>query len=328
MVVDLTSRFDAVLVATTERPRALLGLAAARIGVATAQLSLFLSDYGSRRELHGPEGVYPRDQVAPDGAFNLFLLVGDGHLAFEILYHLGIVLCVAMMLGFGGRLVMVGAWAVCWSMWGVNPLLIDGGDNLSMIVMPLLAVSRCSERLSLRTSWSWSNRLRAANQTWPAVLANNAAAAGIALQICLVYLMSGLYKAQGDMWVDGTALYYIMRTPEYFHPALSPLVLDNDVAIVLGTYGGMLVLIAFPFLAISRTTRPWAVAIMISFHLAIAVFMGLTSFALVMVACDTVFVSSHLDRFVRWIKGRRGGPSDPAAVEVDESAALSTKQAP
>lgn len=36
--------------------------------------------------------------------------------------------------------------------------------------------------------------------------------------------------------------------------------------------------------------------ISIGFHISIAVFMGLTGFALTMVACDLVFLSSFLDR--------------------------------
>jgi antimicrobial peptide system SdpB family protein len=316
----VSARIDGALRSATEQPFALVGLAAARIGVGAAQLSLFLSDYAERRVLFGPESFYPRGDVGREGGFNLFVDLGDGVATFEVVYHLGILLCVAMVLGFGGRLVVLGAWAVCWTMWGANPFMIDGGDNLSMVVMPLLAASRCCERLSIRTSWAPLLRVRALGASWWATLVSNAAALAIALQICLVYLMSGLYKAQGDMWVDGTALYYVMRTPEYFHPALSPLVLDHDHVIVLGTYGAMLALIAFPFLVISRSVRPWAVAVMVLFHLSIAVFMGLTSFALVMIACDTIFVSSHIEGFVRWLRDQRDDdtavPDRPAAEEV------------
>ncbi len=314
MGARLIALVDRGLRSASERPRALVGLAAARIGVGVAQLSLFLSDYGDRRVLFGAESFYPRDDVNHAGGFNLFVALGDGRLAFEIVYHLGIVLCLAMIFGLGGRLAIAGAWAVCWTMWGANPFLIDGGDNLSMIVMPLLAVSRCTDRLSLRTSWAPAVRLRTLGHGWAATLVSNAAALAIALQICLVYLMSGLYKAQGDMWVDGTALYYVMRTPEYFHPALSPLVLENDHAVVLGTYGAMLALIGFPFLVLSRAVRPWAVAVMVGFHLSIALFMGLTSFALVMIACDTIFVSSHLERFAAWLRNR-GDDTDPVQGE-------------
>lgn len=325
MGTRLTSATDRIVRSVGDRPRALVGLAAARIGVGVAQLSLFLSDYGDRRVLFGAESFYPRDDVGHAGGFNLFVALGDGTVAFEVLYHLGIVLCVAMILGAGGRLVIAGAWAVCWSMWGANPFLIDGGDNLSMIVMPLLAVSRCTDRLSLRSSWPPIARVRGVGHTWLATMLSNAAALAIALQICLVYLMSGLYKAQGDMWIDGTALYYVMRTPEYFHPALSPLVLEHDHVVVLGTYGAMLALIGFPFLVVSRSVRPWAVSMMVTFHLSIALFMGLTSFALVMIACDTIFVSSHLERFVAWLRGRGGAGADdgprsedgrPSAVEI------------
>lgn len=284
-----------VLVVTTV-PRALTGLAVARIGVAISQASLYTADYANRRMLHGPDGVFPRDEIAVDGTFNLYVMVGDSPAAFEFVYHVGLALCVAMALGFGGRLVIAGVWATSWSLWAANPMLIDGGDNLAMIVLPMLAVSQCCERLSVRTRWRPAVRLRRVAQGWVGVLLSNAAAFGIMVQLCIVYFLSGMYKAQGEMWVDGTALYYIMRTPEYFYPPLTPFFLENDLLIVLGTYAAMVVLIGFPFLVLSRTTRGWAVLAMMGFHAAIGLFMGLTSFALVMMACDCVFVSGHIER--------------------------------
>lgn len=295
----------------TSRPRALMGLAVARTGLAAAQLSHYLADYGDRRFLLGPDAVYPRGEVDATGTFNLYLAAGSSVALFETVFHLGLVACVAMLLGVGGRLAIVAVWATSWSLWSVNPFLIDGGDNIAMVVLPLLALTRCCERLSLWRPFASVPLVRRATCSWPVTTLSNAAALGICVQICLVYFLSGMYKAQGAMWVDGTALYYVMLVPEYFYPPLTPLLLGSDLAIVVGTYASMVMLIAFPFLVLSRRTRLVAVAGMLMFHLSIAVMMGLTSFALAMAACDCVLVSSEIEAVARRL--RRGRAKIPAA---------------
>lgn len=307
----------------TTVPRALTGIAVARIGVGISQASLYLTDYAQRHMLHGPAGVFPRDEIAVEGTFNLYVMAGSSLAAFEVVYHLGLALCIALTLGFGGRLTIVGVWATSWSLWAANPMLIDGGDNLAMIVLPMLALTLCCERLSLRLDLRPLCKIREVARGWFGILLNNAAAFGIMIQLCIVYFLSGMYKAQGDMWVDGTALYYIMRTPEYFFPPLTPFFLENDALIVGGTYAAMIVLIGFPFLVLSRATRVWAVAAMMGFHASIGLFMGLTSFALVMMACDCVFVSGHLQRGIDATRARvrrrlgRAARSGVTAATVD-----------
>ncbi len=286
----------------TSVPQRLFGLAIVRIGVGIAQLSLYTTNYLERRTLYGAQGIYPREYVDQSGGPNLYVLTGESSYAFEILYHAGMLACIALVAGVGGRLTVMATWATSWSLWYANPFLIDGGDNLCMVLLPMLLMSRCMDRLSLRTSVSPARRWRALGDHWLAILLSNLVGIAIMIQICLVYFLSGIYKFAGDMWFEGTALYYILRTPEYFYPPLAPIVLDSDMLIVVGTYLAMISLVAFPFVVLSRRLRPWAVAGMLSFHLGIAVMMGLTSFALIMAACDCMFVSSDLERL--WNRAR------------------------
>ncbi|MEU6757755.1 hypothetical protein [Streptomyces sp. NPDC046685] len=108
---------------------------------------------------------------------------------------------------------------------------------------------------------------------------------------------------------------------------------ENDILVVLGTYGTVAFLVYFPMGVLVRALRPWAAAMSIGFHLSIAAFMGLTGFALTMIACDLVFLSGTLDRLIAWVRSRRertprvsaqgDGSPDPGAGErenVDEAA--------
>lgn len=56
----------------------------------------------------------------------------------------------------------------------------------------------------------------------------------------------------------------------------------------------MLTSVFFPALVFFRVGRPVAVTAVLTFHLAIALLMGLTSFALVMAAYDLLFVDAHV----------------------------------
>ncbi len=52
-------------------------------------------------------------------------------------------------------------------------------------------------------------------------LFHHAGLAAIILQLCILYGASALYKVQGEMWQNGTAIYYITRTQEFAWPGVS-----------------------------------------------------------------------------------------------------------
>ncbi|KIF06711.1 membrane protein, partial [Streptomyces sp. RSD-27] len=80
------------------------------------------------------------------------------------------------------------------------------------------------------------------------VLANllhNAGMLVIMAEVCLIYATAGWYKIQGSRWQDGTALYYPLRL-DYFTPwpGLSGALAGSGVAVLLLTYGTVLVQVA------------------------------------------------------------------------------------
>ncbi|RKN08396.1 HTTM domain-containing protein [Streptomyces radicis] len=155
-----------------------------------------------------------------------------------------------------------------------------------------------------------------------AVPLHNLGVAAVAVQICLVYMVSGLYKVQGQVWQDGTALFYILRVDEFELPGVSSIIYENDLLVYLGTYATVIFLIYFPLGVLVPRIRPWAAAASIGFHLSIAVIMGLTSFALTMVACDLVFLSGAIDRALDWARDsvkRLGGSRVSQATEAIEA---------
>jgi hypothetical protein len=277
----------------TAAPRAATALAVLRIVVGVLALVYYLRDYGQRHLFFGPDGVYGSAAVAATtrelGTFNLYSL-SDSPVYFEVVFHAAILAAAAVTIGFGGRWAIAVHYVLLWSTYGQNPALLDGGDNLQMIVVPALVLTECTSRLGVHI------RPRVNTPGLVRSTLHNTGLLLIAGQICVVYLMSGLYKVQGPLWQDGTALYSILRVPDFYFPGVTELLFASDTLLVLGAYGTVLSSIAFPVLIIFRRGRLPAVLMMTAFHLSIAFFMGLTAFAAIMVACDLVFASGHVER--------------------------------
>ncbi|MGA5158924.1 hypothetical protein [Streptomyces pseudogriseolus] len=125
---------------------------------------------------------------------------------FELVYHLGIAAALAVMLGVGGRPGLALHWALLWSVYQRQPGLLDGGDNLAYVVIPFLLLTHCYDRFALPTGLA-SRLARHAPGHLRAVSVpfHNLGVLMVAAQICLVYVVSGLYKVMGEEWQDGTA---------------------------------------------------------------------------------------------------------------------------
>jgi hypothetical protein len=276
-------------------PRALQALSLLRAVLGLVSVSVYVGQYRDRALLFGPNGVYGttgiRDSAASTGTWSLYG-VSEAPWFFEILFHAGLVIAMLVMLGVGGRALLAVHWILIWSLSMANPGLMDGGDALAATATSFLLLTRCYSAFTVR-------RIRPKSAGALANVCNNTGLLLLATQVVVVYLMAGLYKVQGQLWQDGTALYYILNVPEFFLPGVTPLVVQSDWVLVIGAYTTVLASVFFPVLVLFRAGRPIAVAAMLTFHLAIAVLMGLTSFALVMAAYDLLFVNHHVDRMRR-----------------------------
>jgi antimicrobial peptide system SdpB family protein len=280
------------------RRRALRPVAAVRIGLGVAALAFYLSNYAERAYLLGPDGVWPwsvfEADLARTGAVSIYSF-SRSPVFFELLYHLGMVVAVLFTLGWRTRVTTIAHWLFVWSLYQRNPTLLDGGDNLNHIVLVYMFFADSGARWSLDARRRARRKVPASDgsRTRLVTLLHNGAVVAIAVQVCVLYLAAGLYKVQGEMWTNGTALYYVMRTPEFMLPGVSEHLFTNRYAVAAMTYGSMLLLTFFPVLVLNRHTRLLAALAAMSFHLGTAVLMGLTGFAMVMVSVDMIFVSDR-----------------------------------
>ncbi|MFD7386002.1 MULTISPECIES: HTTM domain-containing protein [Streptomyces] len=292
----------------TLSPVSVVGVSGARVLLGFVGLMYYVSQYGDRAFLFGPDSVLPwqefADRVAENDSFSLYA-ISSSSAWFEIVFHLGIIIALLVMLGVGGRVGLAVHWIFLWSIYERQTVLLDGGDNLAYLVIPMLLLTRCYDRFSFPSGIGAKLASRLPDRVRvTATPLHNLGVIAIALQMCLVYVVSGLYKVQGQMWQDGTALFYVLRVPEFSFPALSHLVYENDFLVFSGTYVTVLFLVYFPLGVLVPALRPWAAVMSIGFHLGIGLLMGLTGFALTMVACDLVFLSRGLDEAVTYATTR------------------------
>jgi hypothetical protein len=275
------------------RPRSLIGASVFRVIAALAILYQYLSCYHQRHYLFGPRGAWPFaspvEQATGEGGLSLYLL-SPSPVVFELIFHAGIVVTALFLLGWHTRAMTLLTLVLFWSLHQRNPMVGDGGDNLVTIILIYGVFAKLGAHFSLDASRAQPAR----GATWQRLegMLHNAAMLASAVQLCLMYGLAGLYKVQGQMWQSGTAIYYVLRNAEYGWPGIAERVYQDAWLVNALTYATVAFQVSFPFfLFLNRHTRRLALLGGIMFHVGIATFMGLVTFAAFMVSVDLMFVT-------------------------------------
>lgn len=275
---------------------ALYGAACLRIGYGVAGTAYYVRNYSDRNYLWSADGIYPYDvftnSIVRPG-FSVYEF-SQTQWMFELTFHISIVVSILFCLGVGGRLMSFAQYVLLTSIFVRNPALLDGGDNLAYLVLLYLVLVDSTAVLSLGK--------RRVSHMGPRVstVLHNFGIILIATQLFIVYVASAMFKIQGQMWQDGTALYYILRVPEFSWPRVTHYIVPYAWPITIGTYFAVWFQLFFPLLVAIRATRVLAVCVGVVFHMAIALLMGLTAFSLYMIATEAIFLSNaHYRRLSR-----------------------------
>jgi predicted DCC family thiol-disulfide oxidoreductase YuxK len=285
------------------RERWLTGAALARIMLGSWALYYYALHLPVRGVLWGPDGWWPFERfVAAKPLLSVWALSASPAYA-DALYLAGIAVAVAYTLGWQTRVMGAAHWLAIWSLQERNPFIGDGGDNLMRIVLLFLVLVDAGARLSLD-----ARRPHRARPRWLGeigAVAHNIGVFLVVAQLALLYASTGLYKAAGELWQNGTALYYILRVDEFSNPALAAAVYRNPYLVVGGTYGTVLFEVAFPAALFNPLTRGALIVTGALFHLSIAVLMGLVTFAWSMLSLYPLLVTdAEYRRAGAWVEGR------------------------
>ncbi len=279
-------------------------LAATRIAVAAALLADQVLQYLPNLEfLYGPTGVAPAgtfdDLARSSWQWPALLFSSDDPLTVAGLFAFWVASTVALLLGWHTRVSAVLVWVLSNGFILRNPVVANGGDDVLRIALFLLVISPSGAVWSLDRRRSpavtriapWSLRL-------------------FQLQLCVIYLTTGIHKALGEMWRDGTAMHYVLNdiTTVRFSFAEVPWPLWVTMPM---TYGALAFELSFVVLvAWSRTRRATLLAGM-AFHLAIVAVLEVGWFSFYMIAMYAPwFSASRLDAVsatVQRLRGRDAG---------------------
>jgi Vitamin K-dependent gamma-carboxylase len=282
-----------------------------RISLGLVCLSFYVLHYVDRWYLFGPDAVWSWDNFTgalDDGGGLSLYEVSRSDVWFTVLFHVGILVTVLFIVGWRTRAIVPLHWALTWSLFQRNPVLLDGGDNVMIIALAYLIAVDCGARLSVDAA-----RRRAAPpgegaRSRVVTLLHNAGMAAIVAQVCVLYMASALYKAQGELWQNGTALYYVLRVQDFTLPGVSELFYRNAFFVTAATYGTVLFQLAFPFLLFNRWTRACAFVGAVLMHGGIAFLMGLLTFSWVMITLELPLLGDRrLVSVGAWLR-RRAAP--------------------
>ncbi len=245
---------------------------------------------------YGPEGVCP--EGIADGyllrtwRWTALFFATDNMLAIYAAFWVWVSATVALLLGWRTRIASIVVWLMTMCFVTRNIDLKNGGDDLLQVVLLLLMVSPCGQVLSL----DWLRKRRQAQQPaqdqpvsvqpvpvqpvpvqpvqdhpragtsgdwmtpWPVRL--------FQLQLCVVYLTSGVAKLFGRTWWEGTSLHYVLNdvTMTRWSYAQWPIPLWITAPL---TYFTLIFEVFFPLLVFFPRTRMWTLLAGLCFHLGI-----------------------------------------------------------
>jgi hypothetical protein len=337
-------RLTVLVTKLTERPMSLNAAAMLRIGYGVLYLAFLLREFPHREEIWGPGSPWTpalAAQLFDQTGWASFLTLSDNQTYFEACYVLALVTAALFMLGWRTRATSVLFAVVVASFHARAIFMSDGGDNLILLMAIYLSFTACGRRWSLDarrvrhrvgagTAVTLSPR-PAASDLWRQLgssrrclttVLHNCGIFVIAAQVCILYGSAGLYKVQGGLWRDGTALHYVLNL-DLFRPwpALSLLLDHHQMLVAVASYLTVLLQVAFPFVLFGRF-KYIVLTMLLGLHLGIAVLLGLPLFSGAMIVADAVFLP---DRFYESLGQvwRRTLPHNPArrkgAMRVEAS---------
>lgn len=157
---------------------------------------------------------------------------------------------------------------------------MDGGDNLSEILLFFLIFVR-NPSLSFPLKELQGSTLKFLSESVQTSV-SNVSYALILVQIALVYATAGLCKVTGDLWQNGTSLFYILQSLDYSVPWVASLVLKHSTLLTFATYSTIAFQLCFPVFVWNKHLRPWILLAGVMLHLNIMLVMGLFLFGTVM----------------------------------------------
>ncbi|MFC3957870.1 HTTM domain-containing protein [Halovivax cerinus] len=256
-------------------------LAAFRIGLG----GLLLVDLALRSRWLGAfytdDGVLPRRALFSDyaAAESFFTLSGEPW-AIALFFGTMGVAALAMVVGYRTRVATILSWLFLLALHARNPMILNGGDNLFLMLF------FWGMFLPLGDRWS-IDALRSREAT--STSATSVATMAVLLQVVLMYVTNAIHKSRSDLWMDGEAVAYVMQADQ-FTIFLGNHIAEWFVLLRAVTLAWLVLLAAAPLLLVcSGTPRAVLASLFAGMHVGMLATMRLGIFPLVVVVAVVPF---------------------------------------
>lgn len=255
----------------------------------------------------GPEGWVPVEYLRNNTFLNpatekpqwhvwsIFFWIKSTGLLWTV-HILALLVFACLMLGLFSRVMAVLAWLLAISYaTRVTPGAYFGLDKANVMLVTYVMLGPCGARYSLDRLWRIRRGKDVSSTESPSA---NLAIRLLQIHLCIVYLFSGLAKAQGETWQTGTAVWYAMASLEYQSFDMTWMA-GWPRLVALLTHITVFWEIFYIALVWNRFARPIVLWIALAVHGGIILFMGMITFGSAMLIANMAFISPETVR--RWI---------------------------
>lgn len=260
----------------------------------------------------GPQSWVSKEvihQIYRDSYAQSYLFYIESPTALWILHGAALIVFAAFTVGFYTRVTSILAVIITLSYCHRLAGALFGLDQINAMLAMYLAIGPAGAAYSLD---AWLAARKSGRRDPEPRVSTNIAVRLIQLHMCIIYLFGGIGKMRGELWWDGSAVWFAIANYEYQSFDMTWLV-RYPFVIALLTHATVFWETFYPFLVWPRLTRPIALGMAVLVHAGIALFLGMPTFGLVMIFGNIAFIAPEtVSGLVECVRGRMV----PAATKV------------
>ena len=107
-------------------------------------------------------------------------------------------------------------------------------------------------------------------------------------QIMILYFFSAYYKYFGELWLDGSAVFYALKIEDYNPFWITSILSENNILLITANYMTLSYLTLFPLILLLKNRFLLLAGVIM--HLSIAFIMGINDFGLIMATTYLIFI--------------------------------------
>lgn len=252
---------------------------------------------------YGEKGVLPLDfskLVAGGRGFNLLQYLPHTDTVLIVFFIVFVVAALCVTLGFFTRLASIVAFVFLCSLHHRNVMLLHAGDFFLRMCAFWMMFADSGRAFSvdrlIRIARGREAPERQFVSPWPLRM--------IQFQLCMLYVGAFFWKVRGELWLNGTAIYYTSRLVEFWRFP-TPYVFEHLWTIKLMTWGTLAIEFALGFMLWIKDLRYWILLSGVILHAGIDWTMNIPLFAPIMMVAYLSFVEpAHFERLFEWARSK------------------------